>query len=61
MVYLGPRREASDLRDLTIRESFVLFLLGIAILALGLHPRPVIERAKAALETVQSPRTGGER
>jgi NADH-quinone oxidoreductase subunit M len=59
MVYLGPRRGALDLRDLTFREALILAVLGIAVLWLGIHPGPVVEKAKASLEAVQSPRAGG--
>ena len=61
-VFYGTGKSENKLKDLSVRESFIMGLMAVAIVWLGLFPQPVIETAKPALlktikakELAQSP------
>jgi NADH-quinone oxidoreductase subunit M len=49
-VFYGPVPEGTRLKDLSIRESFIMGVMVVAILLLGVFPQPVIETAKPAIQ-----------
>ena len=49
-VFFERKRNEHALKDLSLRESFILGLLVIAIVFTGLMPQPVIDRAKYAIQ-----------
>jgi len=49
-VFFERKRNEHALKDLSLRESFILGLLVIAIVFTGLMPQPVIDRAKHAIQ-----------
>jgi NADH-quinone oxidoreductase subunit M len=48
-VFFGTYKSDNKLKDLSLRETFVLATLAVAIVWLGLSPQPVIDTAKPAL------------
>ena len=48
-VFFGAEKTGNKLKDLSVRESFVLGIMAVAIVLLGLLPQPVINTAKPAL------------
>ncbi len=48
-VFLGGKNTEWQMNDLNIREKLVSALLVIAIVWLGLFPKPVLETAKPAI------------
>ncbi|HXE30462.1 MAG TPA: NADH-quinone oxidoreductase subunit M [Terriglobales bacterium] len=54
----GPNRHGWQVADLRWREALVLAPMMVALLWLGLYPRPVIRTAAASLQAIEQ-RTGG--
>ncbi len=52
-VFHGPKAEALRLPDLTPRETLALGVLVVAIVWLGLYPRPVIATARPAIQSLR--------
>lgn len=48
-VFYGKKNNEKIVKDLSLRESFVLGLLVIAIVFTGLFPQPVIDRARPSI------------
>jgi NADH-quinone oxidoreductase subunit M len=48
-VFFGAEKTGTELKDLSVRESFVLGTMALAIVLLGLLTQPVINTAKPAL------------
>jgi NADH-quinone oxidoreductase subunit M len=54
-VFYGTGKSENKLKDLSVRESFIMGIMVVAILWLGLFPQPVIDTAKPALlKTIES-------
>jgi len=51
-VFLGKKNTDQSLKDLSVRESFILGALVIAIFFTGLYPHPVINTAKPAFQKI---------
>ncbi len=48
-VFFGANTTGAKLKDLSVRESFIMGIMVVAILWLGLFPQPVINTAKPAI------------
>jgi NADH-quinone oxidoreductase subunit M len=48
-VFFERKKKVTGVKDLSLRESFVLGLLVVAIVFTGLMPQPVIDRARPAI------------
>jgi NADH-quinone oxidoreductase subunit M len=48
-VFFGANTAEVKLKDLSVRESFIMGIMAVAILWLGLFPQPVINTAKPAI------------
>lgn len=58
-VFFGANTSGVRLKDLSVRESFIMGVMVVAILWLGLFPRPVINTAKPAItKTIRSRESG---
>jgi NADH-quinone oxidoreductase subunit M len=51
-VFLGKKNTDQTLKDLSVRESFILGALVVAIFFTGLYPRPVLNAAKPAFQKI---------
>jgi NADH-quinone oxidoreductase subunit M len=45
----GPESVSAQIKDMTLRERAILWILSILILALGLYPRPVLQLIEPAV------------
>jgi NADH-quinone oxidoreductase subunit M len=48
-VFFERKKKVSGVKDLSLRESFIMGLLVVAIVFTGLMPQPVIDRARPAI------------
>jgi NADH-quinone oxidoreductase subunit M len=54
-VFFGTNKTENKFKDLSVRESFVMGIMAVAIVWLGLFPQPVIDAAKPAiLKTIEA-------
>ena len=53
LIFHGPTDRAASLPDLRLREAGVMALLVLALLWMGLYPRPVLSTAGTALDGLQ--------
>ncbi len=49
----GPMKEGKDVPDLSFRELVTLGAMVVALVWLGLHPQPVLDMARPALESLR--------
>jgi NADH-quinone oxidoreductase subunit M len=57
-VFHGPPRDQVDVRDTGIRETAVLGVMVVALLALGLYPQPVLDLVTPPLSALTGARGG---
>ncbi|MBU5611961.1 complex I subunit 4 family protein [Geomonas azotofigens] len=54
-VVFGKEKKPLDLKDLSLREAGVLGVMALVVVALGVHPGPVLDLFRAPLEVLLKP------